>query len=88
MARPCAAWCDANPGPPRARHRARVGANALVGVAPGTILPIDAPDAIRIATGDGVLEVLELQAEGGKVLPANAFLAGHPLTAGERLGTP
>ena len=34
---------------------------------------------VSVATGDGVLDLLELQAEGGKVLPARAFLAGHPL---------
>jgi methionyl-tRNA formyltransferase len=39
-----------------------------------------------VATGRGVLQLLELQAEGGKVLPARIFLAGHPLSPGERLG--
>ena len=32
--------------------------------------------------------ILELQAEGGKVMPARSFLAGHPLAAGDRLGAP
>jgi hypothetical protein len=36
----------------------------------------------------GLFEVLELQAEGGKVLPARSFLAGHPLAPGTRLGGP
>ena len=52
---------------------------------PGTVLAAIAPDAIRVATGHGVLHVLELQAEGGKVLPARVFLAGHPLAAGDQL---
>jgi methionyl-tRNA formyltransferase len=53
----------------------------------GIILP-SSEDAMRVATGRGVLEVLELQAEGGKVLPARSFLAGHPLAPGTRLGAP
>jgi methionyl-tRNA formyltransferase len=83
-------WPHAFTFGPRGRlilHRSRAGSRALTDAAPGTVLPMIAPDALRVATGDGVLDVLELQVEGGKVLPAQVFLAGHPLTAGERLGT-
>ena len=57
------------------------------GVEPGTILAAGG-DQLLVATGAGVLVLLELQAEGGRVLPARAFLAGHPLAPGERLGAP
>jgi methionyl-tRNA formyltransferase len=66
-------------------HRSRTEGAAGESAPPGTILPATVPDAVRVATGRGVLQVLELQAEGGKVLPARDFLAGHPLTAGDRL---
>jgi methionyl-tRNA formyltransferase len=68
-------------------HRAAAADTASASEPPGTILPASA-EAICIATGRGVLQVLELQAEGGRVLPALSFLAGHPLPAGARLGTP
>ncbi len=51
------------------------------GLAPGTILEAGA-DHIRVATGDGVLDLLEVQAEGKRPLPAREFLAGHPLAPG------
>jgi methionyl-tRNA formyltransferase len=44
---------------------------------PGTILP--AKECILVACGEGVLEVMELQAPGGRVLSASDFLRGRPL---------
>ena len=41
---------------------------------------------IVVGCGQGALRILELQREGGKRLPADQFLAGHPLKAGLRLG--
>ncbi len=67
-------------------HRSAVAPGAAATVAPGTVVPATQPGGVSVATGDGVLDLLELQAEGGKVLPARAFLAGHPLTPGDRLG--
>ncbi len=49
---------------------------------PGTVL--DAPAALRVATGDGVLEIDELQWPGRRPLAAAAFVQGRPL-AGTRL---
>jgi len=53
--------------------------------APGTIVRADAT-GIRVLTGDGVLTITRLQAEGGKILAAGDFLNGHQLAAGDRLG--
>lgn len=53
--------------------------------APGTIVQAGAA-GIRVLTGEGVLTVTRLQAEGGKILAAVDFLNGHPLAAGDRLG--
>jgi len=60
------------------RSRASEGMATLKG---GTILEA-AGDRIRVATGDGVIDLLELQAEGKRPMSARDFLAGHPLTPG------
>ena len=47
--------------------------------APGSIVAAN-KKGIDIACGDGrCLRILELQAEGGKRMPAAAYLAGHPV---------
>jgi methionyl-tRNA formyltransferase len=53
--------------------------------APGQVLRADA-DGICVQTGDGVLYLTRLQAEGGKPLTAAEFLNGHRLAPGARLG--
>jgi methionyl-tRNA formyltransferase len=50
---------------------------------PGTIVEADG-DRLIVATGDGVLRILEMQAEGKRPMGVREFLAGHRLTAGER----
>ncbi|MDD3528535.1 MAG: methionyl-tRNA formyltransferase [Gallionellaceae bacterium] len=50
----------------------------------GEILAVG-PQAIRVACGEGALDLLELQKAGGRRLPPAAFLAGHPLAVGQRL---
>jgi methionyl-tRNA formyltransferase len=52
---------------------------------PGTIMQIDR-DGIDIATGDGVIRVLTLQAPGKKAMPVRDFLNAHTLKAGEHFG--
>lgn len=52
---------------------------------PGRLLPADS-DTIVVACGEGALQILELQIEGGRRMPAAAFLLGHPLSPGQRLG--
>jgi methionyl-tRNA formyltransferase len=49
----------------------------------GRILRVDR-DSIVVACGAGALAVAELQKAGGKRLSVKQFLAGHPLTAGDR----
>jgi len=41
-------------------------------------------DGIRVACGEGVLAIHELQRAGGKRLRAREFLAGTPIAAGAR----
>ena len=49
--------------------------------APGTIVRADKKGLI-MACGDGkLLEILELQPQGGKRMSAAAYLAGHPIKA-------
>ncbi len=48
----------------------------------GTILSVDS-DGMRVACGDGVLTLTELQRAGGKRLPVADFLRGFPLRAGQ-----
>jgi methionyl-tRNA formyltransferase len=53
----------------------------------GTILAIDR-SILVVACGDGALAISELQKAGGKRLPVQQFLAGHPLKVGERFDLP
>ncbi len=50
---------------------------------PGTIVEADG-DRLVIATGDGHLRVIEIQAEGKRPMGAREFLAGHRLTVSDR----
>jgi len=43
-------------------------------------------DVLRVAAGEGALDILELQIEGGKRLGAAAFLAGRKISEGTILG--
>jgi methionyl-tRNA formyltransferase len=51
---------------------------------PGTVLKTF-PDELRIGTGNGVLQILEIQGASGKRLPVQEFLRGYPLPPGDRL---
>ncbi len=52
--------------------------------APGTIVRVD--DFLVVQTGDGCVQIGELQLEGKKRLPVAAFLNGYPLIVGEHIG--
>jgi methionyl-tRNA formyltransferase len=51
---------------------------------PGTIVEA-AGDQLLVATGDGVLQLLTVQAEGKRPMTVREFLAGHKLAVGDRL---
>jgi methionyl-tRNA formyltransferase len=53
----------------------------------GTILAIDR-SILVVACGQGALAIGELQKAGGKRLPVQQFLAGHPLKIGDRFDLP
>lgn len=53
--------------------------------APGEILRADG-DSLRVACGVAALDLHELQLAGARRLATAAFLAGHPLAVGSRLG--
>jgi methionyl-tRNA formyltransferase len=56
---------------------------AASGGAPGTVLAAG-PAGLVVRCGEDALRLLELQREGGRRLPAHAFLAGNPVPAGAR----
>ena len=49
---------------------------------PGTILAATS-EALHVATGDGELAILEVQAEGRRAMRVHDFLLGHRLAAGD-----
>ncbi|MCA1715638.1 MAG: methionyl-tRNA formyltransferase [Actinobacteria bacterium] len=57
--------------------RSRILRDELPHAEPGTILP--AKESILVACGEGVLEIMELQAPGGRPLAADDFLRGRRL---------
>jgi len=52
---------------------------------PGTVLEAS-PRGLVVATGDGALALLEVQLQGRRRMPVDAFLAGHPVAPGTCLG--
>jgi methionyl-tRNA formyltransferase len=54
---------------------------------PGVIVAIT-DEAIHVATGEGVLAVMELQPANSRRMAVSQYLAGHPVVVGERLGGP
>jgi methionyl-tRNA formyltransferase len=53
--------------------------------APGTVVDA-AGDSLRVAAGEGVLRLLEIQPEGRRAMSARASLAGHAVSGGDRFG--
>lgn len=52
----------------------------------GTVLAADPRSGLIIACGAGVLEIEEVQIEGGRRMDARTFLRGHEIAVGSRLG--
>ena len=51
----------------------------------GTIVSADPKTGLIVSCGSGLLELTEVQAEGGKRMDAHSFLRGRPIPAGSRL---
>ena len=54
---------------------------------PGVIVAIT-HEAIHVATGEGVLAVMELQPANSRRMAVSQYLAGHPIVVGLQLGGP
>jgi methionyl-tRNA formyltransferase len=54
---------------------------------PGVIVAVT-NEAIHVATGDGVLAILELQAANSRRMAVSQYLAGHAVAVGLQLGVP
>jgi methionyl-tRNA formyltransferase len=65
-------------------HRTRIPAGALGSGAPGALLGLT-PEGLAVACGGGAIEILALQPESGRRMPAREF--GHNLMPGTRFGT-
>ncbi|MFH1513395.1 MAG: methionyl-tRNA formyltransferase [Bacillota bacterium] len=52
--------------------------------APGTVIAADARQGLIVATGDGAIELTEVQAPSAKRMSAKAFLLGHPIETGKQ----
>jgi methionyl-tRNA formyltransferase len=63
----------------------KVAVEQGAGGSPGEVRRTDAT-GIVVACGSGAVRVLELQRAGGKPMSARAFLAGHEIRCGTRLG--
>lgn len=53
---------------------------------PGVIVAVE-KQSIRVATGDGLLDIREIQTANSKRMSAAQFLAGHRVAVGMRLGS-
>ena len=74
-------WWPAEGGDPRPLLLRRVRDHPGPAVGPPGVI---GPD-LRVACGEGVLELVELQVAGGTVQPLDAFVRGQGLKAGDRL---
>jgi methionyl-tRNA formyltransferase len=54
---------------------------------PGTLVMVN-KQSILVATGDGLLEIREIQTANSKRMAVGQFLAGHRVTVGQQLGPP
>jgi methionyl-tRNA formyltransferase len=54
---------------------------------PGMVVAITT-EAIHVATGEGVLAVMELQPANSRRMAVSQYLAGHPVVVGSHLGEP
>lgn len=62
-------------------HKAKCIESDQTDAAPGAVVP-GFPDELRVATGDGLISILEIQGASGKRMPIKQFLHGNPIIAG------
>lgn len=66
-------------------HRSRVSSRGAGRVEPGTIVAASAADGLHVACGGGtVIELLDIQLEGKRVMPARDAMAAKTLLIGAR----
>lgn len=53
---------------------------------PGTVIASGAKEGLVVRCGEGAIEILEMQAPGGKRMPAKAYLAGKKIDVGTVFG--
>jgi methionyl-tRNA formyltransferase len=57
----------------------------ITSASPGKVIAV-AKEAIHVATGRGVLALMELQPANGRRMTVAQYLAGHPIAVGSQLG--
>ncbi|MCR5735566.1 MAG: methionyl-tRNA formyltransferase [Lachnospiraceae bacterium] len=55
----------------------------MTGESPGTVISAD-KEGIRVQTGEGLLNITDLQAEGKKRMPVNEFIKGFKIDPGDK----
>ena len=80
---PCA-WTDLDGGLLKLYLARSVACD--IEAAPGTVVVSGAKEGLFVRCGEGALEVLEMQAPGGKRMAAKAYLAGKRIGVGTVLG--
>jgi methionyl-tRNA formyltransferase len=63
--------------------KARPAGDAAVGSPPGTVVAVT-KDGLRVAAGQGAVDLIELQPAGKRVMTAGEFLRGHLVRPGDR----
>jgi len=66
-------------------HKAQAGPAETVGAEAGTIVRVE-KESFFVSTGDGLLEILEVQPENKKKMAARAFIQGYRPVVGEVMG--
>lgn len=56
------------------------------GAAPGAVVAADEPRGLRVAAGDRAVEIVEMQAGGGRRMAAREYLRGHAVAEGSVMG--
>lgn len=70
-------------------HRSRPSTRSAEGAAPGTIVHASSIEGLHVACGEGtVIELLDIQLEGKRVMSARDAMASRVLVAGARFAEP